>query len=320
MLSSADEESAAQRRFINEEDMRRALKRRVKGQDHIIDDVVKLIAQRWNTGPCQCPIANLLFVGLPGTGKTDLARAVAEYLYDENEKNLLHFACVEFNRPEGVFRLLGVPQGYIGWEQGGQLTRPVLNNPKRLILFELVNEFSNEAVDLILQRMMGEGRLTEQSSDKVADFAQSIIVLTTNAEADAIGKLQEWITDYDELTNVVKSYLVAAKVLRPAIANPINRVYVLKPIEGVALAECVALKTEELAKGYELKLTYIDPRAIVEIAEKHRRAWGRTYVGVLIRDIDETLGDVLFAAKKAGAKRVRLEVDEDGAMSISPAE
>ena len=122
-------------RIINEAEMRRMLKQRVRGQDHVIDDLCRFIRLQWGKERRGKPIASLLLVGPPATGKTELAKALAEYLFDD-EKNMLRFDCSEFSGAEGKTRLIGTPTGYVGASQGGQLTRPMLSNPKRLVLFE----------------------------------------------------------------------------------------------------------------------------------------------------------------------------------------
>jgi ATP-dependent Clp protease ATP-binding subunit ClpC len=103
------------------------------------------------------------------------------------------------------------PLAYVGADAGGQLTRPVASNPKRLILFDEIEKAYKDFFDLFLQ-LMGEARLTEQSSGRTVDFTQTIIILTSNAHAEQIGKIQNEVTDYHEMINAVKGYLADAKV------------------------------------------------------------------------------------------------------------
>jgi ATP-dependent Clp protease ATP-binding subunit ClpA len=145
-------------RIIKEAEMNAALKGRVQGQDHIIDDLCKFIRLQWGKEHRGKPIANLLFVGPPATGKTELAKAMTEYLFDD-EDNMLRFDCSEFSGPEGKTRLIGTSTGYVGASEGGHLTRPMLSNPRRLVLFDEIEKAHSVLLDLMLS-LMGEGRLT----------------------------------------------------------------------------------------------------------------------------------------------------------------
>jgi ATP-dependent Clp protease ATP-binding subunit ClpA len=110
-----------QARIIDEAEMKIALTKRVRGQDHIIEHLSQFIRLQWGKERRGKPIANLLFVGPTATGKTELAKALAEFLFDD-EKNMLRFDCSEFSGAEGKTRLIGTPTGYVGASHGGQLT------------------------------------------------------------------------------------------------------------------------------------------------------------------------------------------------------
>jgi ATP-dependent Clp protease ATP-binding subunit ClpC len=303
-------------RVIREEECKASLKSRVRGQDHVIDDLARLLRLQWGKEERGKPVANLLFLGPTGTGKTELAKAMAEYLYGD-EKNMLRFDCGDFSGAESKTRLIGTPTGYVGAASGGQLTRPVLNNPRRLVLFDEVEKAWSGIFDLFLS-MMGDGRLAEQGSGKVADFTKAVIVLTSNAEHEAIGKIQEQVEDPHEMVDAVKKHLRDSQIFRPEIIGRFDKIYVFRPLEGMVNAEIAALKMKKVAREYGLELAYVDPALIVDAMEKGNKLkdFGARELERIIGDL---LGEPMLAAKEAGFKRVRVTLDEDGVLGIDPA-
>lgn len=312
-----DAQKSGSSRTINEAEMIESLQGRVKGQDHVIEDVVRFIKLQWAKEKRKRPIASLLFLGPTGTGKTELAKAMAEYLYGD-EKNMVRIDCSELAGPEAKHQLIGVPTGYQGASSGGKLTRPMINNPKRVVLFDEVEKAYREVMDLFLQ-MMGDGRLTEQGSGEVADFTQAIIVLTSNAEERAIVQLQREMTDQQELANAAKSHLVSCGIFRPEIAGRIDKLYIFKALEGIVICEIIGLKMENLAKEYGLQLDYVDPQLIFDAMERGNKL-SKFGVRALDTEINNMLGAHFVAAKEAGGKKVRLEIDDDGFLVIAASE
>lgn len=305
-----------QGRDIKEEDFVKHCQMRVKGQDAVIKDVCKLITLEWFKGQRRRPVANLLFLGPTGTGKTELAKAIASFLFAD-EKALLRFDCSEFTGPHSKDRLIGSPPGYIGSKEGGQLTRPVMSQPKRVVLFDEIEKAHSSIFDLFLQ-MMGEGRLTDQGSGSTADFTQSVIILTSNALAEKLTHLKAQFTDSYELANAMKGTLADSDVFRPEILGRIDRVAIFDPLKGAVLAEIALLKISKLASDYGIELKHIAAEAVMDVLMKNQKI-SRFGVRELERIIFDLFASDLADIKRSGAKAAKIDVAPDGKFVIQKA-
>jgi ATP-dependent Clp protease ATP-binding subunit ClpA len=283
-------------------------KGRVRGQDKIVEDVCRLLTLEWSRETRRKPVASLLFLGPTGTGKTELAKAIAEYLY-KDEKNMLRFDCSEFSGPQSKDRLIGSPPGYVGSQDGGQLTRPMLSQNERVILFDEIEKSHPAVFDLFLQ-MMGEGRLTDQGNGMTADFTKSIVILTSNALADKISPLRKQFIDDYEYLNAVKSTLANDNVFRPEILGRLDRICVFGALEGKVMAEIALLKILKLGADYGLQVEFVAPEALKDILLKNQKV-SRFGVRELERIIFDLFAQNFTDAKKQKKQHVKIGIDQN---------
>lgn len=308
MLKKSDGES--KRHTLDEAKLIAHLRSRVKGQDEIVEDVARVIRLSWLKDKRTRPVCNLLFLGPTGTGKTELAKAICEHVFGD-EKALLRFDCSELASGEmGKSRLTGSSSGFVGSEQGGQLTRPMFGNPKRVVLFDEIEKAHPLVFDLLLQ-LMGEGRLTEQGSGKTADFTQSVVIMTSNALAETIGKAVEGLTDYARIMNAIKTSLAENGTFRPELLGRVDKVYLFKPLAGMQIAEISLLKIQKLGQDYGVETHFVAPELIIQALEANIRV-SKFGIRELERILFDRYANYFVEARAAEAKSVSFEVAEDG--------
>lgn len=299
---------------LNSEKIQETLEARVRGQQHVIDDLVQVITRQFAKVSRRRPVANLMFVGPSGTGKGELCKALAEALYGD-ENNRIEFDCGQFKDPSAISRLVGSAQGYQGG--AGELTKAMMANRKRIVVFDEIEKAHDSVFDLFLS-IMGEGRLQDQRSGKAADFTEAIVILTSNAEQESLAKLKEQTEDANELNNAVRIHLRESGTFRPEIIGRIDRIYVFKQLEGIVRAEVVVMKIRKLATEYDLEVDYVDPQIVHELLLEGDKL---SEFGARQREqvVEDHLAGPLSDAKRQGASKISLTYEQDGDLLIAPA-
>ena len=224
------------------------LHQRVVGQDEAVQLVADAVLRaRSGIKDPRRPIGSFIFLGPTGVGKTELAKTLAEALFD-SEENLIRIDMSEYMEKHAVSRLIGAPPGYVGYEEGGQLTERVRRKPYSVILFDEIEKAHQDVFNILLQ-ILDDGRLTD-SHGRTVDFRNTIIIMTSNIGATA---LMEGITDKGEITEEARNEVMRQLRLhfRPEFLNRVDDVVLFKPLRDEELERIVDLLTVDLKRRLE---------------------------------------------------------------------
>jgi len=224
------------------------LHQRVVGQDEAVQLVADAVLRaRSGIKDPRRPIGSFIFLGPTGVGKTELAKTLAEALFD-SEENLIRIDMSEYMEKHAVSRLIGAPPGYVGYEEGGQLTERVRRKPYSVILFDEIEKAHQDVFNILLQ-ILDDGRLTD-SHGRTVDFRNTIIIMTSNIGATA---LMEGITDKGEITEGARNEVMRQLRLhfRPEFLNRVDDVVLFKPLRDEELERIVDLLTVDLKRRLE---------------------------------------------------------------------
>ncbi|MBQ1564732.1 MAG: ATP-dependent chaperone ClpB [Clostridia bacterium] len=242
------------------------LHRRIVGQDDAVQRVCDAILRsRAGIQNPNRPIGSFLFLGPTGVGKTELCKALAEALFD-SERNMVRIDMSEYMEQYSVARLIGAPPGYVGYDEGGQLTEAVRRKPYAVVLFDEVEKAHPDVLNVLLQ-VLDDGRITD-GQGRTVDFKNTIIILTSNIGSDTLldgmdaeGHLKPGVEDW--VRNELKSRF------RPEFINRLDEIAFFKPLTGENLKNIVELLFKDLEKrlegrSYHLSVTDAAKRYIVE--------------------------------------------------------
>ncbi len=226
------------------------LHKRVIGQDEAVEKVSEAIMRsRAGIGDPSRPIGSFLFLGPTGVGKTELAKSLAEALFDD-EHNIVRIDMSEYMEKYSVSRLIGAPPGYVGYEEGGQLTEAVRRKPYSVVLFDEIEKAHPDVFNILLQ-VLDDGRITD-SQGRTVDFKNTIIILTSNLGSDYI---LEGIQENGEISDEAKEQvnILLRKSFRPEFLNRLDEIVFYKPLMKNQISKILDLLIKDLERRLEDK-------------------------------------------------------------------
>ena len=232
--------------------MEERLRHRVVGQEDALARVSSALRRsRAGLSDPQRPIGSFIFLGPTGVGKTELARALAEFLFDD-ERAMIRFDMSEYMEKHSVARLIGAPPGYVGYEEGGQLTEQVRRRPYSVILFDEIEKAHPDVFNILLQ-ILEDGRLTD-GKGRVVNFRHTVPIMTSNVGSTA---LSEWAGRDPERARELATEALRA-TFRPEFLNRVDDIVLFNPLGREQLDQIIDLQIERLAKRLEERDITID--------------------------------------------------------------
>jgi ATP-dependent Clp protease ATP-binding subunit ClpB len=292
------------------------LRKKIVGQEEAITAISDAV-RRSKAGLQQPnkPIGSFLFLGTTGVGKTALAKALAGYLFDD-ENAMTRIDMSEYQERHSVSRLVGAPPGYVGYDEGGQLTEAVRRRPYSVVLLDEIEKAHSDTFNVLLQ-VLDEGRLTDNKG-RVADFKNTIIIMTSNLGSAMIQeKFEASKTATGVISEATKTEVLGLlkRTVRPEFLNRIDDILLFTPLNKVAIFQIVKLQFEELKKRIDQQKITMDAtdEAIEYLAMKgYQPEFGaRPVKRVLQKEVLNTLSKEILAGKITTDSIILLDCFDD---------
>lgn len=279
----------------------------VIGQDEAVKAVSEaVIRARAGIKDPNRPIGSFIFLGPTGVGKTELAKTLAEVLFDD-ERNMVRIDMSEYMEKHTVSRLIGAPPGYVGYEEGGQLTEAVRRHPYSVILLDEIEKAHADVFNVLLQ-VLDDGRLTD-GKGRIVDFKNTLIIMTSNLGSNEIMKAQGSM-DREKIQQMLMNFF------RPEFLNRVDDIVVFKPLQAEQIKEIVKLVLRELGdrlnKQLELTLTYTDEAVAFLAKAGFDPAFGaRPLKRLIVHTVENILGKKIVAGEIKNGDKVEVVLVND---------
>ena len=279
----------------------------VIGQDEAVKAVSEaVIRARAGIKDPNRPIGSFIFLGPTGVGKTELAKTLAEVLFDD-ERNMVRIDMSEYMEKHTVSRLIGAPPGYVGYDEGGQLTEAVRRHPYSVILLDEIEKAHADVFNVLLQ-VLDDGRLTD-GKGRIVDFKNTLIIMTSNLGSNEIMKAQGSM-DREKIQQMLMNFF------RPEFLNRVDDIVVFKPLQAEQIKEIVKLVLRELGdrlnKQLELTLTYTDEAVAFLAKAGFDPAFGaRPLKRLIVHTVENILGKKIVACEIKNGDKVEVVLVND---------
>ena len=290
--------------------MEERLRERVVGQDPALTVVANAIRRsRAGLSDPKRPIGSFIFLGPTGVGKTETARALAEFLFDD-EQSMVRIDMSEYMEKHAVARLIGAPPGYIGYDEGGQLTEAVRRRPYAVILFDEIEKAHPDVFNVLLQ-VMDDGRLTD-SKGRTVDFKNTVLIMTSNLGASMLaGDALKTEHDFDQARESVMRVL--REHFRPEFLNRVDDIVIFRPLGNAQMSHILDLRLNDVAKLLEerqISLELTEPARQLILAAGSDAAYGaRPLKRALQRMVQDPLAIKILNGEILHGAHVRIDVD-----------
>ncbi|TDJ02448.1 MAG: ATP-dependent chaperone ClpB [Deltaproteobacteria bacterium] len=296
--------------------LERVLHERVVGQDQAVQSVADAILRsRAGIQDPRRPIGSFIFLGPTGVGKTELAKTLAASFFD-SEENLIRIDMSEYMEKHAVSRLIGAPPGYIGYDEGGQLTEAVRRRPYAVVLFDEIEKAHTDVFNLLLQ-IMDDGRLTD-SHGRTVNFRNTVLIMTSNIGS---AHLIEGVTDRGEIEDVAREAVFAEmhSYFRPEFLNRVDEIILFKPLQLEEIKQIVDLMVRDLQARLEerkIELRMADEARELISREGFDPVYGaRPLRRFIQREVETRIARALIAGDVREGARVSLGV-KDGHLDV----
>ena len=291
-------------------EMEERLRERVIGQDAALTIVANAIRRsRAGLSDPRRPIGSFIFLGPTGVGKTETARALAEFMFDD-EQAMVRIDMSEYMEKHSVARLIGAPPGYVGYDEGGQLTEAVRRRPYAVILFDEIEKAHPDVFNILLQ-VMDDGRLTD-AKGRTVDFKNTVLIMTSNLGAamlitDALKSEHDFEMARESVMRVLREHF------RPEFLNRVDDIVIFRPLGTAQMSKILDLRLAEVSKLLEerqISLELTEPARQLILAAGSDAAYGaRPLKRALQRMIQDPLAIIILNGEVLHGAHVRIDVD-----------